>query len=115
MKKFYGGVFINNQILEEAGIKHPIKLEYYKNINYEYKYEEEKENQYNAQEQYNNFKYGISVVKTEYLKDKNKVEEKEIKELTNDEIKTEYLLNILKENYVTPIGLEDILNDIFRF
>ena len=80
MKKFYGGVFINNQILEEAGIKHPIKLEYYKNINYEYKYEEEKENQYNAQEQYNSFKYGISVVKTEYLKDKNKVEEKEIKE-----------------------------------
>ena len=105
MKKFYGGVFIDHQVLEEAGIKHPIKLEYYKNINYEQ--ENEKKN--------SNLKYGISVVKTEYLKEKNRVEEKEIKGLTNDEIKTEYLLNILKENNETPIGLEDILNDIFRF
>lgn len=54
MKTFFGGNFIKEEMLSEAGIYHPIKLEYYKRIN-------------------------------------------------EDEI--------LKENYVTPIGLEDVICD----
>lgn len=103
MKKFYGGVFINNKILKEAGIYHPIKLEYYKNIN-----EQEKKNTMDS-------RFGISVVKTEYINKEIKIEEKEIKYLTNDEIKADYLLNVLKQNYVTPVGLDDILNDFKNF
>ena len=30
MKTFFDGVFISKKHLEEAGIKYPIKLEYYK-------------------------------------------------------------------------------------
>ena len=33
MKTFFGSVFIEKEKLEEAGITHPIKLEYYKQIN----------------------------------------------------------------------------------
>lgn len=30
MKTFFDGIFISKEHLEEAGIKYPIKLEYYK-------------------------------------------------------------------------------------
>ena len=33
MKTFFGGNFIKEEMLSEAGIYHPIKLEYYKRIN----------------------------------------------------------------------------------
>lgn len=102
MKKFHGGVFINQKVLEKAGIKHPIKLEYYKKINEEELFK------------INKAKYGISIVKTEYIKEKIKVEEKEIKYLTNDEIKADYILNMLKENYVTPIALRDVIHDFLQ-
>lgn len=102
MKKFYGGVFISNEVLERAGIKHPIKLEYYKKINEEEILKKDKAI------------YGISIVKTEYIEEKIKVEEKDINNLTNDENRAEYILDMLKENYVTPIGVEDVLNDFLR-
>ena len=34
--------------------------------------------------------------------------------LTNDENIAEFILDMLKENYVTPIGFEDVLNDFLR-
>ena len=33
LKTFFDGVFISKENLKEAGIKYPIKLEYYKQIN----------------------------------------------------------------------------------
>ena len=33
MRTFFGGNFIKEEMLSEAGIYHPIKLEYYKRIN----------------------------------------------------------------------------------
>lgn len=102
MKTFFGGVFINKETLENAGINHPIKLEYYKRINEDELFKNNKS------------KYGISIVKTEYKDENTKVEEKEVKYLTNDERKVEYILDVLKENYVTPIGLKDVLNDFLQ-
>ena len=102
MKSFFGGVFISKEILKNAGINYPIKLEYYKKINEDDFFE------------INKAKYGISIVKTEYENEKTKVEEKEIKYLTNDEKKAEYVLDILKENYVTPIALKDVLYDFLQ-
>ena len=52
---FFGGRFIEKEKLENEGIYHPIKLEYYKRIN---------EEEYIRGE---NNKFGISVVKTEDL------------------------------------------------
>lgn len=100
LKTFFGGVFIKKESLEEAQINHPIKLEYYKRIN-----EDEIVENKNA-------KYGISIVKTEYIQNNTKTESKELKYLSNDENKIEKVLNILKENEVTPIGVEDVISDL---
>ena len=101
LKTFFGGTFIAKEKLEEAGINHPIKLEYYKEIN---------EDDINS----GKGKYGISIVKTEYIPDNLKVETKSIKYVTNDELEENKILNIFKENQVTPINSEEVILDLFR-
>ncbi len=91
MKTFYGGKFIAKSKLEKEGIFYPIKLEYYKSI-------EKDENRPS-----NNYvKFGISVVKTEYIPDNIKIVSREVKDISADERKIENLLSILKEMEVTP-------------
>lgn len=102
MKTFFGGTFIEKEKLEEAGINHPIKLEYYKQIN---------EDDINC---YNKPKYGIEIVKTEYIPDNIKVETKSIKYVTNDEFEENRILTIFKENQVTLINSEEVISDLFR-
>ena len=99
MKTFFGGNFIKEEMLSEAGIYNPIKLEYYKRINEDEILKE------------NKAKFGICIIKTEYKTKEKIIEEKEIKYLTNDEKRVNQVLNMLKENYVTPIGLEDVICD----
>ena len=97
MKNFYGSIFINRDELLEAGINYPIKVEYYKITN-----EPEKENK---------LLYGIQVIKTEY-KEKIGVEQNRIEHITNDESEIIKMLSLIKENEVTPIGLEDVIIEI---
>ena len=97
LKNFYGSIFINRDELLEAGINYPIKVEYYKITN-----EPEKENK---------LLYGIQVIKTEY-KDKIGVEQNRIEHITNDESEITKMLSLIKENEVTPIGLEDVIIEI---
>ena len=97
MKNFFGSIFINRDELLEAGINYPIKVEYYKITN-----ELEKENK---------LLYGIQVIKTEY-RDKIGVEKNKIEHLTNDEKEITQMLGLVKENEVTPIGLEDVIMEI---
>lgn len=99
MKNFFGSIFINREKLEEAGINYPIKVEYYKIIN-----EEEKIKQ-------NKLIYGIQVIKTEY-RDKIGVEQYKIEHITNDEKEITKMLSLIKENEVTPVGLEDVILEI---
>lgn len=99
MKNFFGSIFINRDELREAGIDYPIKVEYYKIIN-----EEEKIKQ-------NKLIYGIQIIKTEY-KDKIGVEQEKIEHITNDESEITKMLSLIKENEVTPIGLEDVILEI---
>lgn len=99
MKNFFGSIFINRDKLEEAGINYPIKVEYYKIMN-----EEEKIKQ-------NKLIYGIQIIKTEY-KEKIGVEQNRIEHITNDEREIVKMLGVLKENEVTPIGLEDVILEI---
>ena len=98
MKTFFDGVFIDRKHLEEAGIEYPIKLEYYKT----------------SGEENVEAKFGIEVVKTEYLADNVRIETKEIKNITRDEKEDERILKILRNNEVTPIGVEDVLEEILR-
>ncbi|WP_288647703.1 DUF6514 family protein [uncultured Enterococcus sp.] len=97
MKNFFGSIFINRDELLEAGINYPIKVEYYKITD-----EPEKENK---------LLYGIQVIKTEY-KDKIGVEQNRIEHITNDESEIIKMLSLIKENEVTPIGLEDVIIEI---
>ena len=100
MKTFFGGTFIEKEKLEEAGINHPIKLEYYKIIN--------------EDESGNSNQYGVNIVKTEYIDNDIKVEEKTIEYLSNNEQKVNDILTILKENEVTPICVQDIICDFSK-
>ena len=100
LKIFYTSTFIKKEKLEEAGISYPIKLEYYKIINEDEIMKGEKA------------RFGIKVIKTEYRNNNTKIEEKEITYLSNDEKKIEKILNIFKENEVTPISVEDIIYDL---
>lgn len=102
MRTFFGGTFIEKEKLEEAGINHPIKLEYYKQIN---------EDDMNSD---HGTKYGIHIVKTEYIPNNLKVETKSIKYVTNDELEENKILNIFKENQVTLINSEEVISDLFR-
>ena len=102
MKTFFGSIFIEKEKLKEAGVEHPIKLEYYKIIN-----EDEFINKSNA-------KYGIKIVKTEYLDNDTKVEDKTIKYLSSNEQKINDILTILKDNEVTPICVQDVICDFSK-
>ena len=101
MRIFFGGTFIEKEKLEEAGIHHPIKLEYYKQIN---------EDNINSD---NKLKYGIHIVKTEYIKYNKKIETKDIKYVTNNELEENEILNIFKANQVTLINSEEVISDLF--
>ena len=102
MNIFFGGTFIKKEELQEAGIEHPIKLEYYKIIN-----EDEFIKNSNA-------KYGIRVVKTEYLNNDANIEDETIKHLSNSEQRIDEILNILKQNEVTPITTKDVISDVSK-
>ena len=99
MKNFYGSIFINRDELLEAGINYPIKVEYYKIIN------EDK------QIKPNKLIYGIQIIKTEY-REKIGVEDSKIENITNDENEINNMLGLMKDNEVTPIGLEDVVTEI---
>ena len=96
VKTFFDGIFVSQKSLEEAGIEYPIKLEYYKTFEVE-----------NVEKN-----FGIEIVKTEYIEGSTKVEAKEVKNITGDEKKENEILNLLIKNEVTPIGVEDVLEDL---
>ena len=104
MKTFFDGIFISKEHLNEAGIKFPIKLEYYKTTREESS-EIARENEY---------KYGIEIVKTEYREGNVRVETKEINNIANNIKDQEKILTLLRDNEVTPIGVEDVLEDLLK-
>ena len=98
MKRFFDGVFIASSNLEETDIKHPMRLEYYKTLS----------------ESDIKFKYGIEVIKTEYLDENVMIESKEIPNIIESEEEQERILKLLKNNKVTPIGAQDVLEDLLQ-
>ncbi|MBS5863915.1 MAG: hypothetical protein KIC54_04435 [Clostridium sp.] len=98
MKTFFGGMFMNKENLRKEGILYPIKLEYYKIKDLKSK----------------NDIFGIEVVKTEYINEEIKVEKASIDKLTNDEKIENSILDILKRNEVTPVILEDVIEDLVK-
>ena len=108
MKTFFDGIFISKEHLEEAGIKYPIKLEYYKIARDENVRNTDQINEVENTRR----KYGIEVVKTEYLEGNVKIETKEVANVTNDLDEADRILTLLRNNEVTPVSVEDVLEDL---
>ena len=96
MKTFFDGIFINCNDAQNEG-EYPIKLEYYKTIKTEENVEA---------------KYGIEIVETEFINGKVNIESKAIDDIAITSKEIERILTILKNNEVTPIGIEDAIDEI---
>lgn len=96
MKTFFGDILIDKQRTRDAKIKYPIKVEYYKTTDEE------------------NRTFGIEIIKKEYKRTKMYIEKKAINQLTYDENKVEKILKIFKQNKVTVVNADDIIEDIFK-
>ena len=103
MKYFFGCTFMSRDELANIGVDYPIKLEYYKTQTNE----EDVKNQ-------KDIKYGIEVIKTSYIEEKVDIEKIIIPEILKDEIKINRILDKLKENKVTPISAEYVIEDLLK-
>ena len=103
MKYFFGCTFMSREELANIGVKYPIKLEYYKTQTNE----EEVKNQ-------KDIKYGIEVIKTSYINDKVNIEKRTIPEIIRDEMKINKILDKLKQNKVTPVSVEYVVEDLLK-
>ena len=103
MKYFFGCTFMSMEELSNIGVEYPIKLEYYKTQTNE----EDVKNQ-------KDIKYGIEVIKTSYINEKVDIERRTIPEILKDEIKINRILDKLKENKVTPISVEYVIEDLLK-
>ena len=99
MKTFFDGIFIDGNNSQNEG-EYPIKLEYYKTIKTEENVEA---------------KYGIEIVVTEFINGKVNIKSKAIDDIANTSEQIDNILTILKNNEVTPIGIEDAIDEIIAF
>ena len=57
-------------------------------------------------------KYGIEIVKTEFKDGNINVESNEVPNITNNNKEADRILEILRDNEVTPIAMQDVLDDL---
>ena len=103
MKYFFGCTFMSREELANIGVRYPIKLDYFKTKTNEEKIKNE-----------NEIKYGIEVIKTSYIEEKVNIEKRTIPEIIKDEIKIEQILSKLKQNKVTPVSAEYVIEDLLK-
>ena len=100
MKKFYAGVVLSKDELEESG-SDKIELKYYKLSKRAGKQLFRKTSL-----------YGIEIDMEQYYGGKRIREKKGIYNLTNDKGVIEHLIQVLIENKVTPISLHDVIQEV---
>ncbi len=97
-KTCYGITYFDENDLKETKINHRVELEYYKTN----KVAED------------DCKYGIEIRKKEYTNNSIKVESNNIEDISNSSDKVIEIINTLKRHKVTPIGLNDVLEDLLN-
>lgn len=97
-KTCYGMTYFDEKDLKETKINHRVELEYYKT---------EKDTK-------DDFKYGIEIRKKEYINDSISEEMNNIDNISNSSDKVIEIINTLKKYKVTPIGLNDVLEDLLK-
>lgn len=98
LRTFFGKTTINNEDAEQANFDR-MYLEYYKNVNEREIKKDEKP-------------YGVTIIKKTQIGKILEIEEKEVKNILNRENDVDNILKLLVEYKVTPIGLDDILQDL---
>lgn len=88
--------------LVETNMKNRIKLEYYAT-----------EKPICVKEEYE-IAYGISIIKKEYCKNRIKCEKNSVEKISTNKRKIKDIIKMLKEYEVTPIALEDVLEDLLK-
>ncbi len=99
---YYGATLLGGNDLVETLCKNKIELEYY-GTEY-HNIDEFEEKPY----------YGISIIKKEYNKDEIKFEKKHIENVSTSKNVISEIINILKQNKVTPICLYDVVDDLLK-
>ena len=94
---------MSREELANIGVEYPIKLEYYKTQTNEEDVKTLKD-----------LRYGIEVITTSYINEKVSVEKRTIPEIIRDEIKIDRILDKLKENKVTPVSAEYVIEDLLK-
>lgn len=102
-RTYYGGTFLGEQELKDANINHRIELEYYTTKNY---INEETKEEITT--------YGIEVIKKEYKEDGIDTESSNRKDISSNSDKVIEIIETLKKYKVTPIGLNDVLEDLLK-
>ena len=97
-RTFFGKPTINNEDAEQANFDR-MYLEYYKNVNEREIKKDEKP-------------YGVTIIKKTQIGKILEIEEKEVKNILNRENDVDNILKLLVEYKVTPIGLDDVLQDL---
>ncbi len=97
-KTCYGMTYFDENDLKETQINHRVELEYYKT----------------KKSTEDDFKYGIEIRKKEYINDDITVESNNIENISNSSDKVIEIINTLKKYKVTPIGLNDVLEDLLK-
>lgn len=98
LRTFFGKTTINNEDAEQANFDR-MYLEYYKNVNEREIKKDEKP-------------YGGTIIKKTQIGKILEIEEKEVKNILNRENDVDNILKLLVEYKVTPIGLDDVLQDL---
>ena len=98
LRTFFGKTTINNEDAEQANFDR-MYLEYYKNVN-------EREIKKDVKP------YGVTIIKKTQIGKILEIEEKEVKNILNRENDVDNILKLLVEYKVTPIGLDDVLQDL---
>lgn len=99
---YYGATVLNEKRLVETNMKNRIKLEYYAT-----------EKPICVKEEYE-IAYGISIIKKEYCKNRIKCEKNSVEKISTNKRKIKDIIKMLKEYEVTPIALEDVLEDLLK-
>lgn len=98
LRTFFGKTTINNEDAEQANFDR-MYLEYYKNVNEREIKKDEKP-------------YGVTIIKKTQIGKILEIGEKEVKNILNRENDVDNILKLLVEYKVTPIGLDDVLQDL---
>ena len=97
-KTCYGMTYFDEKDLKETEINYRIELEYYKTD----RIIEEK------------LKHGIEILKKEYIDNNITIESNSVEDVSDNSDKVVEIINTLKKNKVTPVGLNDVLEELLK-